>query len=193
MVTIACVKVGRKYSDEYVLKLRAGVAKHLPVAHEFVCFTDKPIDGVTCRDAGPLPGWWAKISLFSLGQPLLYFDLDLIIVGDLTPIVEWDGFGIMRDPKQPGVLGSAVMKLTGNERHVWDEFRPDIMSKMHGDQDWITRCMPQARTFPPQWFPSFKFGAMSKPPEGALAMNFHGFPKPHQVTSGWVKEAWVST
>lgn len=186
----ACVKVGTRYSDDYVLKLKRGVERHLSSDHGFVCFTDKPIAGVDCEPAiDGLPGWWAKLTLFSLCRPLCYFDLDTVIVGDLARFVEWDGFGTLKDPWLPG-YGSGVMKLTGNEYHVWEKFRPGIMTMMRGDQDWLNIVMPGARTFPPEWFPNFKaLDSVEKPP-GAMAVNFNGFPKPRQITSGWVPEHW---
>lgn len=186
------MRTGRKYSEEYVHRLKRGVGRHSKFRHEFFCFSDALIDGVTCLDVPPyLPGWWAKAFLFSLGRPLIYFDLDVVITGDLTPLIDWDGFGILKDHNGK-TYNSSVMKLTGKETHVWERFTPNIMSHMHGDQDWITECMPGAKTFPPAWFPSFKFDSCvgGVPPE-AMGCNFHGMPKPHQITSGWVPEAWV--
>lgn len=187
---VACVKVGTKYDDRYVQRLKNGVAKHLHVPHDFVCFCDAPVDGVACEPIGvPLPGWWSKLWLLQLDVPLTYFDLDTLIVGDLQRLADWEGFGILRDPS--GCLGSGIMKLTGNEGHVWDSFTPNVMNRMRGDQDWITQCMPEAQTFPKEWFPSFKLDNCVKgPPEGAMAINFHGLPKMHQITSGWVPDLW---
>lgn len=189
---IACVRTGKKYGNDYVLKLRNGVARHMPVKHQFVCFTENTVDGVECRPlAVPLPTWWSKLTLFSLGKPLIYLDLDVVITGDLSPLLDWDGFGILKDHNGK-TYNSSVMKLTGKEGHVWERFTPNVMSHMHGDQDWITECMPGAKTFPPEWFPSFKLddcvgGVSAK----AMGCNFHGLPKPHQITSGWVPEAWI--
>ena len=189
---IACVRTGKRYGDDYVLKLRNGVAQHMPVKHDFVCFTENNVEGVECKPLPvPLPGWWSKLNLFSLGKPLLYFDLDVVITGDLSPLLDWDGFGILKD-HNGRTYNSSVMKLTGKERHVWETFTPGVMGRMHGDQDWITECMPNVRTFPPEWFPSFKLDDCVKGvPPTALGCNFHGLPKPHMITAGWVPKAWV--
>lgn len=188
---VTCVCTGTKYPDAYVLKLRQGVMRHAPEGTAFGCFTDRPIDGVECRPVpADLPGWWAKLWLYSLGIPLLNVDLDTVIVGDMTPLLAWDGFGIIKDWHLPG-YNSSVMKLTGHEGHVWTAFRPGIMGLMRGDQDWINVVLPDQRTFPPEWVPSFKAGRLQDgPPAGAIAVNFHGFPKPHQI-GGWVKDAWI--
>lgn len=189
---IACVKTGTKYSDEYVKRLQAGVSRHLPKheGHYFTCYTDKPVEGVLCEELPDnLPGWWSKLTLFSLREPLIYFDLDVVITGDITPLLDWNGFGIIRDYWSPG-FNSSVMKLTGNEGAVWDTFTRDVMSRMHGDQDWITEVMPHGKTFPKQWFPSYKADACADAvPDGAIAVVFHGQPKMPDC-GGWVQKQW---
>lgn len=192
---ICCVKRGDKYDDRYVRRLQAGVRRHLPPgggAHEFVVFTDKAVDGVLSEKLpNDLPGWWSKLGLFQLREPLVYFDLDVIITGNLGPLLEWNGFGIIKDWWLPG-FNSSVMKLTGEEGHVHDRFTPEEMYRGHlGDQGWITKQMSDARTFPPGWFPSYKADKCQESvPDGALACIFHGLPKPCQIKTGWVPELW---
>lgn len=192
---IACVKQGAKYGAEYVTNLKAGVERYLPTGdHRFVCYTDNPVDGVGCEPLpADLPGWWAKVGLFKLRQPLLYFDLDVVITGDLTRAIEWEGFGILNDWWLP-TYNSSVMKLTGNEGFIWDEFNPDERAKWHmGDQHYVTEKMPDAKTFPPEWFPSFKANkCFQGPPDNAMAVIMHGEPKPHQL-GGWVQEQWANS
>lgn len=195
---ICCVKTGKKYdNDDYVLRLRDGVRKHLPNSsgdQRFVCFTDAPVGGVDCEPLPVnLPKWWAKLGLFTLGKPLLYFDLDVVIVGSLEPLLAWEGFGIIKNPWLKG-YNSSVMKLTGAECRVWDMFTPGVMATMRGDQDWLNVAFPMQRTFPVEWFPSWKVHrcfAMPEPPKGAIAINCHGSPKPHQVKMGWLRDHWI--
>lgn len=193
---IACVKKGQKYDADYVRKLKRGIERHLddPRAHDFVCFTDDPVPGVLC-DSLPdasLPGWWAKVSLFKLREPVLYFDLDMVIVGNLQPLLDWDGFGIIKDAWLPG-FNSSVMKLTGNEGFVYDDFIPEDKWRFpQGDQQWITEEMSGAKTFPVDWIPSYKaHQCQNGYPPNAIAVNFHGMPKPSHIETGWVKEMWV--
>ena len=192
---IACVKTGDKYDDRYVRRLQGAVKRHLPPSSgcTFVCYTDKAVDGVICEQLpAKLPGWWAKLGLLKLKEPLIYFDLDVVITGSLGPLLDWDGFGIIRDYWLPG-FNSSVMKLTGNEGHLWNAFHPDMMRTFYmGDQHYISCMMPEAPTFPPEWFPSWKANkCQDAAPEGALAVVFHGEPKPCQIESGWVKEMWI--
>ena len=188
---IACVNQGTKYGAEYVTNLKAGVERYLPTGdHRFVCYTDNPVDGVDCEPLpADLPGWWAKVGLFKLRQPLLYFDLDVVITGDLTRAIEWEGFGIIKDWWLPG-FNSSVMRLTGNE-DLWDKFDPNARAKYYmGDQHFISEMMPDAETFPPEWFPSYKANrCQDGPPNDAMAVIFHGEPKPSQL-GGWVREKW---
>ena len=189
---ICCVKTGTKYGPEYVTRLRDGVARHMMTPHKFMCFTDANVDGVHCHPLpADLPGWWAKVGLTKLGVPLLYFDLDVIITGDLTPLIEWNGFGIIDDWWQPG-FNSSVMRFDGSERDIWDGFMPSMMDMMPGgDQQYFTMARPNARTFPPEWLPSYKAdGCSERVPNGALAVVFHGQPKPADIKSGWVPELW---
>ena len=193
---IACVKKGDKYGHDYVRKLKRGIERHLdrPRDHDFVCFTDDPVPGVLCESLpdNRLPGWFAKIGLFKLKEQALYFDLDMVIVGALKPLLDWEGFGILADPWLP-TFNSSVMRLTGNEGHVFDTFTPDAMRGCYmGDQQWITQAMPGANTFPVEWVPSYKAHRCADGyPPSAIAVNFHGEPKPSQIQSGWVKEMWI--
>ena len=189
---ICCVRTGHKYGPEYVTRLRDGVSRNLDAPHQFVCLCDKPIDGVECEPLqSGLTGWWSKLELFRLARPLVYFDLDVVITGSLAPLLQWEGGGILKDWWLPG-FNSSVMKLTGTEGHVWSDFRPEMIPRLYmGDQQWISHKLPNTKTFPPQWFPSWKAGhCEERVPDGALAVVFHGEPRPHQITSGWVPQRW---
>lgn len=191
---IACVKNGTKYGPEYVCRLERALRQTCSRSFEFVCLTDDQ-NGLGDIDCLPLteglPTWWAKLELFKLGEPLLYFDLDVVITDDVAELWEWDGFGILQDWAGP-TFNSSVMKLTGKETHVWERFSPRFIDMVEGDQDYITGVMAgTANVFPEAWFPSYKANhCMEAVPEGAKAVIFHGFPKPHQISSGWVQAYW---
>ena len=171
--------------------------RHLPKSHAetFVCFTDQPrIPGIDCRPLPmDLPGWWSKIGLLSLGQPLIYFDLDIVITGSLEPLLAWEGFGIIKNPWLKG-FNSSVMKLTGQERPLLDQWIPGAMATMRGDQDWLFAAWPEAPVFPVEWFPSWKVHRLfmlDGPPPGAISVICHGFPKPHEIAGGWLTDHWT--
>ena len=100
MIEVVCVKVGDKYSDEYVINLYAAVERHLSVPHRFSCITDKPVEGLDInwiKCPADLKGWWAKVYIFArnngLKGTIFYLDLDQIIVGDLDKFIglTWPG------------------------------------------------------------------------------------------------------
>lgn len=212
MLTVLCVWTGDKYGAEYVTRLRNMVARHLPIPHRFVCFTDRPeadrpegVEYVDVTRTG-LTGWWAKFATF---VPLwegrrLYFDLDTVIVDDLTPLAEWSGeFGICENftrlaghPTWSCRYGSCVMSFAaGFGWRVWDELQCyNITSCKHGDQEAIERVYPNAgflqRDLPPRYFLGYR-DLTDRKPDGCAIVVFAGSSKPHTCEHQWIREAWV--
>jgi uncharacterized Rossmann fold enzyme len=209
MINVVSVRVGDKYPIEYVIKLHDGIARHLDEEQRHWCLTDKPDElpeGITAIPHNPdLPGWWQKVFLFapdmpwSTGDEILYMDLDVCVTGRLEGLPH----GIIQDWHWP-CYNSSVMRWTyGQYRNVWACFKPhrDINTRSTvlapllpkgqingGDQEWIT-SMGEWPTFPADMFVSYR-NAVSWPPETAKAVIFHGDPKPHEVTEGWVPGVW---
>lgn len=189
---IACVFVGNKYPAEYIHRLKRGVERFASEPVEFVCYADRPVDGVAYRPLETSLGWFSKIELFKFKEPMLYLDLDVVVTGDLAPAWHAAEFTIIKDWWWSG-FNSSVMRLTGQESHVWDNFDLDCIARLPmGDQQWITQQLPDAKTFPSEMFPSYKaMKCHAGAPAGALAVVMHGRPKPHEFTAGWVKDAWI--
>lgn len=98
---VICLKIGTTYSPEYVNNLYHAIRKHTD--DDFLCFTDDPtgVDpGVICYEMKPREseGWWptwSKIEIFGRNEiekyhKKVYFDLDLVIQGDIKCILEHD-------------------------------------------------------------------------------------------------------
>lgn len=204
---------------QYVNILHDSVRRNLKegTEGEFICFTDDPrgLDrGIVPR---PLPrglnGWWNKLWLFSpglfpVGDRILFFDLDTVITGRLDEITAYDGpFAILRDWLEPQIINSSVMAWPSGWGHgMWQGFenhgRPDYLG---GDQEWIRRCLEPDWLIPgyntlggplvrlqdvfPDLFVSFKMSG-GKIPDKASVCCFHGIPRPHEMTTGWVPEVW---
>ena len=198
---VICVKVGDKYNPDWVYRLARMVNSHFS-PHEFVCMTDKPVDGVDCVEAPDLPGWWAKVGLFEPGKfpgDNLYFDLDVVITGAL----EWLDWRLDDEPDKlhvrddfsysvvepttdntllgyHGCVNSSVMLWRDDScREVWDEFTEDEMSRVHGDQNWITRCLhPKDKLsyLPNEKILSYKYHIQRGIKPAAVTV-FHGDPK----------------
>lgn len=212
-LTVACVRTGTKYAADYVHRLKAMTARHLR-SHRFVCLTDRPgelpeLETVNVAALG-LPGWWAKMALFSPrfrgGGRVLYFDLDTVICGPLGPLADWDGtFGICANfavraghPTWPCRYGSAVMSFApGWGEEVWDAFARAgtgmIAECPKGDQQAIEALVPDATllqdVMPPGFFTSYR-ELGEEPLEAASVICFGGHRTPANCPYGWVRRHW---
>lgn len=211
MLNVACVKVGTLYSADYVNVLFDMVRRNLPAKTpgRFVCFTDDATGLDPAILVKPVPqelasrGWWAKLWLFSedafpKGERVLYFDLDTCIVGPLDAIAAYDGpFAILRDAYRPDGLQSSVMAWEAGQCDFiysdWVNFGQ--LDYEGGDQAWIEHVVRRdwlaiwQDRFPDK-FRSYKVDCRFSVPRGTSVVFFHGRPRPHEVTTGWVPEVW---
>jgi hypothetical protein len=136
-----CARIYR-YEPEDVAVLKSQVARNLSIPHRFVCVTDLPhlldpsIETVPLRTETHLSGTrFAKLMLFhpdagaALGERILYLDLDVVIVGDLGPLVDrperlvlWrnPNFGIA---KRARYNTSAILLTAGARPEFWVRFQ----------------------------------------------------------------------
>lgn len=213
MLTVWCVKIGTKYSDDDVYLLRDQVDRHLSAEHEFWCFSDRSIWGIDCViPADMWPGWWAKLQLFGWSRSglNLYLDLDSVIVGSLDDLLSeqlsapinwaqsghgglqscamaWGGdYGWIAD-------GFDVSKLTHDPHHPFGRYGD---SDYWGDQGYLTALLgdPGAgKVKPMPGVASYKYHCRDGLPDWARVVQFHGDPKPSQVQDEWVKASRSST
>jgi len=220
-VHFVCVNVGPKYPMAYVETLLDMVLRNASTTpHEIACWcmTDRPDElpeGLAAIPAPEgLPGWWAKVALFSPDMPwepgerVVYFDLDVAITGRLEDLIERSG--IIRDWHWPMFNSSVMSWLHGEHRIAWEHFNarpqhfmsraspPEVAALLPagqvnaGDQEFLTDCCDFGDSwdvFPADWFVSYR-DAVAWPPSGAKAVIFHGRPKPSDVTAGWVPNVW---
>ena len=219
MITVLCVWVDDKYPVEYVERLRNMVARHLPLPHRFICMTDKPYEvpeGVTPlvldkAEVSPgfkhWPGWWSKMNVF---RPFnhdrrLYFDLDTVIVDDLTPLAEWDGpFGICENfTKLAGQdshgcnYGSCVMSLApGFGYGIFEAFRnrdQHLHEYPGGDQQFVEVAYPNAthlqNVMPKGYFLGYRDLTDTRPADAAIVV-FAGANKPDNCEHQWIRDTW---
>ncbi len=207
---IVCVN-HRDYCGQgrrYVEHLHDMVRRHLPADSlaQFACFTDDPQPYAAGIDKRSLPeglnGWYNKLSLFRRGlfpegDRVVYFDLDTLIIGPLDEILAYDGeFAILRDFLRQGGFGSGVMLWRAGVGHdIWESFLAEGFPHVEGgDQIWIERHRPP-RVDPlqerfPGRFVSYKLHCQLQAPAAAAVVCFHGLPRPHEATTGWVPLVW---
>lgn len=144
MINVVCVKWGDKYCAQDVNRLRAMVARHLSLPHQFYCYTDNP----ACVNARiiPIPAdndltvWWNKLALFQAGfgglnGRVLYLDLDLVIQHNIDDVVwhhpdgltcvkaHWKGEQAVNYTNFNMDINSSVMTWNaGDCTAIWDHF-----------------------------------------------------------------------
>ena len=218
MLNVLCVRVGRKYSTDYVYKLKNMVERHLKQPHRFICLTDNvgQLPGIDCIAAPiQIADSWCKIGLFApnhrlieKGDKCLYLDLDVIITGSLDKLIEGKlekipsyadndmidskDLWIAKDWRDP--FNSSVMYwVHPNKSRIYGQFEQSHVERLRGDQNLIAELMPDAKTFTPQDILSYKFSGVNKKDEKpkCKVVLFHGKPKMHDLPDvKWIKQEW---
>ena len=156
---VICLKIGKLYSHEYVNNLYKAIRKQTD--HDVLCFTDDPTGihpDIYTYDMQPRvsEGWWptwSKIEIFGRDELLkyerkFYFDLDLIIQGDLSPIFEskedwaairatWKGIKFRMNPNE-SVINTSVMTWL-DIRWIYEKWQSDwrnIVKTFRGTDHW---------------------------------------------------------
>ena len=217
--TVLCMKWGTKYGPEYVNRLYAMVARHLRGPFDFVCLTDDeqgvrsevhclPIPSLALPPGIPERGWTKlttfEANLHGLQGTALFLDLDVVIVGDITPFFEVPGeFLIIHDWKRPWRItgNSSVYRFQiGAHADVLAEFRAtqeQVRSRLRNEQAFLSEVMHrQGRLayWPADWCSSFKYHCIppwptsywrepSFPP-GTRIVIFHGEVNPPDALAG---------
>lgn len=217
--TVLCMKWGRKYGPEYVNRLYGMVRRHLAGDFRFVCLTDDaqgvraevqclPIPSLALPPGIPERGW-TKLTTFEadlhgLRGTALFLDLDVVIVGDITPFFEAPGeFLIIHDWKRPWRItgNSSVYRFElGAHADVLARFRAEqatIRARLRNEQAFLSEVMhEQGRLayWPAAWCASYKYHCIPRwpanfwrtphVPNGARIIVFHGEVNPPDALAG---------
>ncbi len=223
-MTIVTIKWGNRYPAAYVNTLYEATRRYGLEDSRFICITDDSAGLNPSIQVLPLPEidlpekyrwtFWRKLSLFDpalgLTGACLYFDLDVVITGDLRPLVaDWSGrprfirnwLGtktVLRGNYER--INSSVMLFEGSSgAHVLDLFHADqqaAFSSYSTDQGFIHDCFAdEAEFFQEALCVSFKQHCLPKfplnlflpvrVPNGACVVCFHGKPDPHEAAAGY--------
>ncbi len=126
--------------------------------------------------AGPKKSWWYKIQMFNPAHHLdnfLYFDLDCVIVADLTWMTQLhtDYFWTLKDfrylqrPSWNSMNSSVMWWNVSKFSWVWDEFNRQghdtVIRRWPGDQDFINATIDhnKKRYFDVKRFQSWRWQA----------------------------------
>jgi len=195
--TVALVyRTGGDYSLEYVDRLTKNCIRF--GAKRVVCLTDDPDVASICEPI-PLkhnwPGWWSKLELFEQLDSALYFDLDTVINGDITHLLEYNHkFTMLKGFSKNNQRGaSGVMAWNGDYAYLSENFSEEripeytnILKSKWGDQDWINDHIQSPVEYFQQIFPkqivSRKCNSLVER-QNASVICYHGNPRPHNT--GW--------
>ena len=184
VIDCACVIHSTGYDWQYVDRLYSMLSRNLSGKIRMHVYTEKSrsVPSHMIKHVlhewpglgGPKRSWWYKMQLFNpahfRGQ-LLYFDLDCVILRDLSWITALDRslFWAIRDFKylqRPGAVGINSSTMWFNtERYawLWDQFNSvpieQARAGCQGDQDYLTKNLDlsQLRFFEDRYFQSYRW------------------------------------
>ena len=175
VVDCGCVIHGTAYDWIYVERLYNMVTRHMPRPVRFHVWTEHdrsvpPHMIKHCLEtwpgiSGPNRSWWYKLQMFDPRHhagDLLYFDLDVVIVADISWAVaeSTEQFWTLRDfrylqkPTHQGINSSMMWWNTCKFSWVWDRFSSNdvrtVTSQYPGDQDFLHATLEprHTRTYP---------------------------------------------
>lgn len=197
-LTVVCLNwrnyLGR--GEEYVGKLRRGVARNLSAPYTFREVTEADLP------AGR-KGWFNKLHLLEMFDgEVMYLDLDVIVSGSLDPFVacfradpsriwardDWSYPVTQPSNGREATINSSLMLWRGRRDMAAAE---PLIPVTHGDQGIITQLFwPHGiGLLPNDWVRSYKYDVQRGRAPGPVTV-FHGNPKPHVVKERWVHECW---
>lgn len=216
-----------QFTATHVNVLQRMVARHLRMPHRFLCITDDPA-GIACETL-PLwsepsvagipperPNCYRRLRLFArdaaalVGERYLSLDLDTVICGDITPLVDRAEDFVIWGDTAPGTPynGSMLLLRTGTRPQVWEQFDPTRspaagrrLGYIGSDQAWIGACLGprEARWTAADGVYSFRNQIQAprgngRLPVGARIVFFHGQHDPWDPTVQrkypWISEHW---
>ena len=223
---ILCMKWGQKYAADYVNRLQRMVARHLTPPFQLVCLTDDPrgidpavrtlpLPELGCAEPSRTPGKWRKVALWGaqladLQGPVLFIDLDSVIVASLDPYFSHGDPGAVileRNWARPlsGLGQTSVFRFpVGSHPEILERFRRDpqaIADRFRFEQHFVTDSLgDQLQFWPRGWTRHFRLHCLgpvplrylrpAQLPPGSRIVTFPGGPNPADVKEGrWKPDA----
>ena len=226
MITILLWKWRQKnyrsrFTAENVNTMVNMIGRNLDIPHRFLCITDDPT-GVKC-ETYPLwkepninlpqgkPNCYRRLKVFGdfgkeLGDRLMSIDLDAVITGNITQIVDRkEDFVIWGDVAINTLYNGGFWIMTpGTRSQVWDKFTPqapEITKNLRivgSDQAWVSHVLGPGEAM---WTTEdgvysyrnhLRKGTLPKPPNARIVF-FHGPENPDDPgpqANRWVREAY---
>lgn len=205
-LTVACVlRSGGIYDATWVAKLQWCVSRNLRENHRFVCLSDVDVPCERIPLENGWPRWWSKMEVFKLEGPVLFIDLDTLVIDNMADIADQaraPEFTTLRDFYRENGLGSGLMAWNVPMRWLYEQFAAvadeTIKSdRGHGDQGFIERSVMPSQVarwqnrLPGQVVSYKAHGCDKEIPPRARIICLHGKPKFHDMPAGsMIRVAW---
>jgi len=91
MIITTVLKTNNIYNKNWVDKMKRALDRHMSTLFEFLPLTDQTHDYASHDIQYDHDGYWNKLELFRpslYDGPTLYIDLDNVITGDLSPLIQ---------------------------------------------------------------------------------------------------------
>ena len=187
VIDCACVIHSTLYSWTYVERLTNMIQRNMPREIRMHVYTEHdrsvpPQYVKHCLEdwkgiSGPKRSWWYKMQLFNPAfhaGPLLYFDLDCVIVKNLSWVLDsspeyfWalKDFRVLQNPNIQSLNSSVMWWDTTEFADVWEKFSneniTETIKKYPGDQDYLTQHIAynRRRFFDARHFESYRWQVM---------------------------------
>ena len=195
----------------YVNNLYKGVRRNLQKDFKFILFSNDIEDGldpnVEIRKFQPISwtGCNPKLYVHSVDAGLegrvLVFDLDTVIVGDLTDFAEYNGaFTTRMEADSRRVTAGDLLGFTAGETYqLWENYKAisKYAEKYQGDEREIYKLLWKKLLYWQEEIPgqlvSYKKDIRinrDRMPKNARIVSMHGKPRPHETTVQWLKDCW---
>jgi hypothetical protein len=203
---------------QYVNNLYKGVERFATQDFDFVCFTNENLKVDRNVEIRRFPlhtgiGVLPRVYMFSqeanlLNRQVLCLDLDVLIVGSLHPLMDYEGMFCARSKFQPGQehkLDGDVMSFRAGqetEERFWKPFIKDVSAAekltqgrerywmRHVAEDVADRWDKVAPGAVLSYKQHVKRLRLKQPPERTSIISFHGHPRIHQAQDQWIKQYW---
>lgn len=227
--TVGCIWDGSDYYPaKYVNVLYNSVKRNTTIPFDFILYAGayaknhpdlKALDKNIRVIHNNFKQWWGGM-LWWQAKPegvetdtVLYIDLDVVIVGNLDPIVNFPSdHAYMKDypvdmcPRGKENDGNCSVALirNGAGSRVWEEYEKAGMPQWDvldppagrlfplGAQGIMNDYKIKHDLFPQDWVPSYKLDVAKRGVQpDCIAISFHGRPKPHELLYvPFIKENW---
>ena len=206
MTTAVCVKTGPKYPAEYANILAKSLIRN-GYSGKLACITDNPahldlnlVNPVIMPN--PDCSWWDKLYVYSwehgINDSLLYYDLDMVIVGDNRCFHDWSSYITGSRFDDAKFINSTLIHIPKNYNpslwHTYNENREKIKNKFDWDSkylDFMVGTSFRWQDLCPNALKSYKLDVRKNGlHEDAKVVSFHGKPNPSEVEDEFVQVHW---